>query len=223
MLPCPYIKAAGELKTKPTQHSVKELQSVGIQPDILLCRTEHELPKEQRDKIGLFCNVRPEAVILAEDVNNIYEVPLAYHEQGLDTQVCTHFSLKGKTPDLSAWHEIAHNVSNPEGEVTIAIVGKYTSLQDSYKSLGEALAHGGIANRVKVNIKWLDSNFEVIDKSYLHHLDNVSAILVPGGLAARLGRQDRGYPFCTRAKAALFWYLFCMQMAVLETAALWPV
>jgi len=217
----PYIKAAGELKTKPTQHSVKELQSVGIQPDILLCRTEHELPKEQRDKIGLFCNVRPEAVILAEDVNNIYEVPLAYHEQGLDSQVCTHFGLQGKAPDLSAWRDIAHNVSNPEGEVTIAIVGKYTSLQDSYKSLGEALAHGGIANRVKVNIKWLDSElFEVADKkSYLHHLDNVSAILVPGGFGQR-GSEGKieAIRFAREQKLPYFGICFGMQMAVLETA-----
>ena len=217
----PYIKAAGELKTKPTQHSVKELQSVGIQPDILLCRTEHELPKEQRDKIGLFCNVRPEAVILAEDVNNIYEVPLAYHEQGLDSQVCTHFGLQSNAPDLSAWREIAHNVSNPEGEVTIAIVGKYTSLQDSYKSLGEALAHGGIANRVKVNIKWLDSElFEVADKkSYLHHLDNVSAILVPGGFGQR-GSEGKieAIRFAREQKLPYFGICFGMQMAVLETA-----
>ena len=168
----PYIAAAGELKTKPTQHSVKELQSVGIQPDILLCRTEHSLPAEQRAKIGLFCNVRPDAVILAEDVRNIYEVPLAYHEQGLDGQVCTHFGMKSKIPDLSRWRDIAHNFAHPEGEVTIAIVGKYTSLQDSYKSLGEAISHGGIANKVKVNIKWLDSEvFEQEDsQSYLHHL-----------------------------------------------------
>ena len=217
----PYIKAAGELKTKPTQHSVKELQSVGIQPDILLCRTEHELPKEQRDKIGLFCNVRPEAVILAEDVNNIYEVPLAYHAQGLDNQVCAHFGLHSAEPDLGAWQEIAHNVSNPEGEVTIAIVGKYTSLQDSYKSLGEALTHGGIANRVKVNIKWLDSEiFEAEDKnSYLHHLQNVSAILVPGGFGQR-GSEGKieAIRFAREHEVPYFGICFGMQMAVLETA-----
>jgi CTP synthase len=217
----PFIKAAGELKTKPTQHSVKELQSVGIQPDMLLCRTEHELPKEQRDKIGLFCNVRPEAVILAEDVNNIYEVPLAYHAQGLDGQVCAHFGLESKTPDLTSWQEIAHNVSNPEGEVTIAIVGKYTSLQDSYKSLGEALTHGGIANRVKVNIKWLDSEiFEAEDKSsYLHHLQNVSAILVPGGFGQR-GSEGKieAIRFAREHDVPYFGICFGMQMAVLETA-----
>ena len=217
----PYIKAAGELKTKPTQHSVKELQSVGIQPDILLCRTEHELPKEQRDKIGLFCNVRPEAVILAEDVNNIYEVPLAYHAQGLDSQVCAHFGLQSAEPDLGAWQEIAHNVSDPEGEVTIAIVGKYTSLQDSYKSLGEALTHGGIANRVKVNIKWLDSEiFEAEDNnSYLHHLQNVSAILVPGGFGQR-GSEGKieAIRFAREHDVPYFGICFGMQMAVLETA-----
>ena len=217
----PYIKAAGELKTKPTQHSVKELQSVGIQPDILLCRTEHELPKEQRDKIGLFCNVRPDAVILAEDVNNIYEVPLAYHAQGLDNQVCAHFNLLSENPDLGAWQEIAHNVSNPEGEVTVAIVGKYTSLQDSYKSLGEALTHGGIANRVKVNIKWLDSEiFEAEDEnSYLHHLQNVSAILVPGGFGQR-GSEGKieAIRFAREHEVPYFGICFGMQMAVLETA-----
>ncbi len=217
----PYIRAAGELKTKPTQHSVKELQSVGIQPDILLCRTEHELPKEQRDKIGLFCNVRPEAVILAEDVNNIYEVPLAYHAQGLDSQVCAHFGLQSEEPDLGAWQEIAHNVSNPEGEVTIAIVGKYTSLQDSYKSLGEALTHGGIANRVKVNIKWLDSEiFEADDENrYLHHLQNVYAILVPVGFGQR-GSEGKieAIRFAREHDVPYFGICFGMQMAVLETA-----
>ncbi len=217
----PYIKAAGELKTKPTQHSVKELQSVGIQPDILLCRTEHFLPQEQRDKIGLFCNVRPEAVILAEDVQNIYEVPVAYHQQGLDRQVCTHFRLESKEPDLSRWKDIAYNVAHPEGEVTIAIVGKYTSLQDSYKSLGEALTHGGIANKVRVNIKWLDSEiFEAEDKSsYLHHLETVSAILVPGGFGKR-GSEGKieAIRFAREHKVPYLGICFGMQMAVLETA-----
>ena len=217
----PYIAAAGELKTKPTQHSVKELQSVGIQPDILLCRTEHSLPAEQRAKIGLFCNVRPDAVILAEDVRNIYEVPLAYHEQGLDGQVCTHFGMKSKIPDLSRWRDIAHNFAHPEGEVTIAIVGKYTSLQDSYKSLGEALSHGGIANKVKVNIKWLDSEvFEQEDsQSYLHHLENVSGILVPGGFGKR-GSEGKveAIRFAREQNVPYLGICFGMQMAVLETA-----
>ena len=217
----PYIAAAGELKTKPTQHSVKELQSVGIQPDILLCRTEHSLPAEQRAKIGLFCNVRPDAVILAEDVRNIYEVPLAYHEQGLDSQVCAHFGLKSKIPDLSCWRDIAHNFAHPEGEVTIAIVGKYTSLQDSYKSLGEALSHGGIANKVKVNIKWLDSEvFEQEDsQTYLHHLENVSGILVPGGFGKR-GSEGKveAIRFAREQTVPYLGICFGMQMAVLETA-----
>ncbi len=217
----PYIAAAGELKTKPTQHSVKELQSVGIQPDILLCRTEHSLPAEQRAKIGLFCNVRPEAVILAEDVRNIYEVPLAYHEQGLDGQVCAHFGLKSKVPNLSCWRDISHNFAHPEGEVTIAIVGKYTSLQDSYKSLGEALSHGGIANKVKVNIKWLDSEvFEQEDsQSYLHHLENVSGILVPGGFGKR-GSEGKveAIRFAREQNVPYLGICFGMQMAVLETA-----
>ena len=217
----PYIAAAGELKTKPTQHSVKELQSVGIQPDILLCRTEHSLPAEQRAKIGLFCNVRPEAVILAEDVNNIYEVPLAYHKQGLDGQVCAHFGIESKTPDLGRWQDIAYNVAHPEGEVTIAIVGKYTSLQDSYKSLGEALSHGGIANKVRVNIKWLDSEiFEhEDDKSYLHNLENVSGILVPGGFGQR-GSEGKieAIRFAREQNVPYLGICFGMQMAVLETA-----
>ena len=217
----PYIAAAGELKTKPTQHSVKELQSVGIQPDILLCRTEHSLPAEQRAKIGLFCNVRPDAVILAEDVNNIYEVPLAYHEQGLDDQVCAHFGLSSKKPDLNCWRDIAHNVAHPEGEVTIAIVGKYTSLQDSYKSLGEALSHGGIANKVKVNIEWLDSEiFEQEDcQTYLHYLENVSGILVPGGFGKR-GSEGKieAIRFAREQNVPYLGICFGMQMAVLETA-----
>ena len=217
----PYIAAAGELKTKPTQHSVKELQSVGIQPDLLLCRTEHPLSAEQRAKIGLFCNVRPDAVILAEDVRNIYEVPLAYNEQGLDGQVCAHFGMKSKIPDLSRWRDIAHNFAHPEGEVTIAIVGKYTSLQDSYKSLGEALSHGGIANKVKVNIKWLDSEvFEQEDsQSYLHHLENVSGILVPGGFGKR-GSEGKveAIRFAREQNVPYLGICFGMQMAVLETA-----
>ena len=217
----PYIAAAGELKTKPTQHSVKELQSVGIQPDILLCRTEHPLPAEQRAKIGLFCNVQPDAVILAEDVSNIYEVPLAYHKQGLDGQVCAHFGLGSKKPDLSCWRDIAHNVAHPEGEVTIAIVGKYTSLQDSYKSLGEALSHGGIANKVKVNIEWLDSEiFEREDiQSCLHHLENVSGILVPGGFGKR-GSEGKieVIRFAREQNVPYLGICFGMQMAVLETA-----
>ena len=217
----PYIKAAGELKTKPTQHSVKELQSVGIQPDVLLCRTEHELPDEQRGKIGLFCNVRGEAVILANDVSNIYEVPLAYHEQGLDTEICRHFGLEDKAPDLSRWQDINHAINNPEGEVTIAIVGKYVSLQDSYKSLSEALAHGGIANRQRVKLTWLDSELlETDDDAVIsEHLSSVDAILVPGGFGERgSAGKIRAIQFAREHKVPYLGICFGMQMAVLESA-----
>ena len=217
----PYIKAAGELKTKPTQHSVKELQSVGIQPDILMCRTEHEMPDEQRGKIGLFCNVREEAVILAHDVSNIYEVPLAYHEQGLDKQICRHFGLEYEVPDLSRWEDINNAIKNPEGEVTVAIVGKYVSLQDSYKSLTEALTHGGIANRQKVNMLWLDSEVleDVDDDVVANHLGNVDAILVPGGFGERGSKgKIRAIQFAREKNVPYLGICFGMQMAVLETA-----
>lgn len=217
----PYIKAAGELKTKPTQHSVKELQSVGIQPDVLLCRTEHELPDEQRGKIGLFCNVRGEAVILANDVSNIYEVPLAYHEQGLDTEICRHFGLEDKAPDLSRWQDINHAINNPEGEVTVAIVGKYVSLQDSYKSLSEALAHGGIANHQRVKLTWLDSELlETDDDTVIaEHLSSVDAILVPGGFGERgSAGKIRAIQFAREHKVPYLGICFGMQMAVLESA-----
>ncbi|MFL5200590.1 MAG: CTP synthase, partial [Microvirga sp.] len=151
----PFIPSAGELKTKPTQHSVAELRSIGIQPDILLCRTDREIPKDERRKLALFCNVRETAVIEARDARSIYDVPLAYHEAGLDSEVLAAFGLdSAKTPNLSRWTNISGRVHNPEGEVTIAVVGKYTGLKDAYKSLIEALHHGGIANQVKVNLEW---------------------------------------------------------------------
>ena len=217
----PYIKAAGELKTKPTQHSVKELQSVGIQPDILMCRTEQDMPDEQRGKIGLFCNVREEAVILAHDVSNIYEVPLAYHAQGLDKQICRHFGLDYEVPDLTRWETINHAIKNPEGEVTVAIVGKYVSLQDSYKSLTEALTHGGIANRQKVNMVWLDSELleDVDDAAIANHLGHVDAILVPGGFGERGAKgKIRAIQFAREKQVPYLGICFGMQMAVLETA-----
>ncbi|HFB98358.1 MAG TPA: CTP synthase, partial [Bryobacterales bacterium] len=181
----PWIPAAGELKTKPTQHSVKELRSIGIQPDILLCRADREIPENERRKIALFCNVRPSAVIQALDVASIYDVPAAYHEQGLDEEVLHAFGIDGApAPDLSRWHEISEAIHNPEGEVTIAVVGKYTGLLDAYKSLMEALTHGGIANRVKVNIRWIESEiFEKEDPA--PYLEDVHGILVPGGFGER--------------------------------------
>jgi CTP synthase len=215
----PYIAAAGEMKTKPTQHSVKELQSVGIQPDILLCRTEHPLPDDQRAKIGLFCNIRESAVVLARDVSNIYEVPLSYHNEGLDREVVRHFGLPATTPDLSAWTRICDTVANPEGEVSIAIVGKYTSLQDSYKSLGEALVHGGIANGVKVNIEWIDSELFEQEDAAVEALHHVSGILVPGGFGERGSEgKIRAVRFAREQNIPYFGICFGMQMAVLETA-----
>ena len=215
----PYIAAAGELKTKPTQHSVKELQSVGIQPDILLCRTEHPLPDDQRAKIGLFCNIRESAVVLARDVSNIYEVPLSYHNEGLDREVVRHFGLPATTPDLSAWTRICDTVANPEGEVSIAIVGKYTSLQDSYKSLGEALVHGGIANGVKVNIEWIDSQLFEQEDAAVEALHHVSGILVPGGFGERGSEgKIRAVRFAREQNIPYFGICFGLQMAVLETA-----
>ena len=215
----PFIAAAGELKTKPTQHSVKELQSVGIQPDILLCRTEHPLPDDQRAKIGLFCNIREAAVVLARDVSNIYEVPLSYHNEGLDREVARHFGLSDSAPDLAAWTRICDTMSNPEGEVSIAIVGKYTSLQDSYKSLGEALVHGGIANGVKVNIEWIDSELFEQEDAAVEALHHVSGILVPGGFGERGSEgKIRAVRFAREQNIPYFGICFGMQMAVLETA-----
>jgi CTP synthase len=215
----PFISSAGELKTKPTQHSVKELRSIGIQPDILLCRCDREVPRSERRKIALFCNVREAAVIQALDVASIYEVPLAYHREGLDREVLAAFGIKdAPPPQLSKWQSIADAIANPEGEVTIAIVGKYTGLKDAYKSLNEALFHGGIANRVKVKLEWIESEvFEREDPA--PYLENVHGILVPGGfgergsegkiLAARFARE-RGVPY--------FGICFGMQMAVIEAA-----
>ena len=215
----PFIAAAGELKTKPTQHSVKELQSVGIQPDILLCRTEHPLPDEQRGKIALFCNIRPSAVILGMDVGNIYEVPLSYHDQGLDREVIRHFNLPDEKPDLSGWARISDGLANPDSQVTIAIVGKYTSLQDSYKSLGEALVHGGIANSAKVRIEWIDSELFEKEEAAIEALHHVSGILVPGGFGERGSEgKIRAIEFARVHRIPYLGICFGMQMAVLETA-----
>jgi CTP synthase len=215
----PWIPSAGELKTKPTQHSVKELLNVGIQPHMLLCRCDRPIPENERRKIALFCNVRPEAVIAALDVDTIYAVPISYQAEGMDREVLRHFGLPHEVaPDVSRWQRIVNIVRAPEGEVRIAIVGKYTNLLDSYKSLAEALAHGGIANGVKVRLDWMDSQtFEQPDA--VERLDGVHGILVPGGFgergtegkieAVRFARE-RGVPF--------FGICFGMQMAVIEAS-----
>jgi len=214
----PWIPAAGELKTKPTQHSVKELQSVGIQPDILLCRCDREIPAESRRKIAQFCNLRPAAVIQALDVDTIYAVPLAYHAEGYDREVCRHFGLDTREPDLRRWQQVVDRIRSPEGEVTIAVVGKYTSLLDAYKSLAESLRHGGIASNVKVNLNWIDSEiFERHDA--VEHLENVHGILVPGGFGER-GSEGKiaAVKFARERKIPYFGICFGMQMAVIEAA-----
>ena len=213
----PYIPSAGELKTKPTQHSVKELRSIGIQPDILLCRTDREIPKEERRKLGLFCNVRESAVIEARDVDNIYAVPEAYHAAGLDTELLAAFNIEPKRePDLSVWRQINERIRNPEGQVTIAVVGKYTGLKDAYKSLIEALSHGGIANKVKVHLDWIESEvFEHEDPAPF--LEHVNGILVPGGFGQR-GTEGkiRAAQFARERNVPYFGICFGMQMAVIE-------
>ncbi len=216
----PFIKAAGELKTKPTQHSVKELRSIGIQPDVLLCRSEQELPKSDREKIGLFCNVSEDAVIPAYDASSIYDVPLAYHEQGLDQVVLAHFGITdAPTPDHTRWQEISRRVNHPDGEVTIAIVGKYTVLPDAYKSLSEALVHGGIANTVKVRIKWIESERFEKDEDALLSLNGVHGILVPGGFGERGAEgKIRAAQYAREHKIPYFGICYGMQMAVIELA-----
>ncbi|MFO1189015.1 MAG: CTP synthase [Alphaproteobacteria bacterium] len=215
----PWIPSAGELKTKPTQHSVKQLLNAGIQPHILLCRCDREIPPSERRKIALFCNVREEAVIPAVDVDTIYSVPSRYHAEGFDVQVCRHFGLDAsREPDLSRWDEIVHRVRAPEGEVTVAIVGKYTSLLDAYKSLAEALTHGGIANNVRVNMKWLDAEiFESPDSIF--HLEEVHAVLVPGGFGER-GAEGKiaAVRFARERQVPYFGICFGMQLAVVEIA-----
>ncbi len=215
----PYIRSAGELKTKPTQHSVKELLNVGIQANMLICRADRPIPDNERRKIALFCNLRPEGVIAALDVDTIYDVPMSYHAEGLDREVLHYFGLPHATePDLARWRHIVQAVRAPEGEVRIAVVGKYTNLLDSYKSLAEALAHGGIANRVRVVLDWMDSEiFEQPDA--VARLEGVHGILVPGGFG------ERGTPgkiaavrFARERRVPFFGICFGMQMAVIECA-----
>ncbi|WP_295531364.1 CTP synthase [Novosphingobium sp. Chol11] len=216
----PYIAAAGELKTKPTQHSVRELTGLGIQPDILLCRCEHPLPETERAKIALFCNVRKEAVIPALDAQSIYSVPLQYHGEGLDGEVLRHFGLGATAPDLARWADIVDRYQNPEGEVTIGVVGKYIGLQDAYKSLNEALVHGGMANRVKVNIRWIDAElFEKDDAEIAALLEPMHGILVPGGFGER-GAEGKiaSVRFARERKVPFLGICFGMQMACVEGA-----
>ncbi len=215
----PWISSAGELKTKPTQHSVKELRSIGIQPDVLLVRCDRPIPDSDRRKLSLFCNVRESAVIPALDVASIYDVPIAYHRAGLDVEVLNAFGINGAPqPVLDRWNYISGRVHNPEGEVTIAVVGKYTGLKDAYKSLIEALVHGGIANNVKVNIDWIESEtFEREDPA--PWLERVHGILVPGGFGER-GAEGKiaAASFARRHKVPYFGICFGMQMAVIEAA-----
>ncbi|MCC6949080.1 MAG: CTP synthase [Bradyrhizobiaceae bacterium] len=215
----PFIPSAGELKTKPTQHSVKELREIGIQPDILLCRTDREIPREERRKLSLFCNVRESAVIEARDADNIYAVPEAYHHAGLDREVLAAFGIeKAREPELSRWATINERVRNPEGDVTIAVVGKYTGLKDAYKSLIEALSHGGIANKVRVKLDWIESEiFEREDPAPF--LEHVNGILVPGGFGQRGAEgKIRAAQFARERGVPYFGICFGMQMAVIEAA-----
>jgi CTP synthase len=218
----PYIAAAGELKTKPTQHSVRELASLGIKPDVLLCRAEHPIPDGERQKIANFCNVRKEAVIPALDAPSIYSVPLQYHEEGLDAEVLRGFGITdAPAPDLSPWNDVTDRYFNPEGEVTIGVVGKYVGLPDAYKSLNEALIHGGLANRVKVNIKWIDAEiFEGENESEIvSALEPMHGILVPGGFGER-GSEGKiaSVRFARERKVPFFGICLGMQMACIEGA-----
>src|SRR6056297_2918431 len=213
----PFIPSAGELKTKPTQHSVAELRSIGIQPDILLCRCDRPIPREERRKLALFCNVRETAVIEAQDAPSIYDVPLSYHAEGLDDEVLAAFGVKEEPePDLTRWTTISQRIANPEGEVTIGIVGKYPGLKDAYKSLIEALMHGGIANRVKVNLEWIESEvFEHEDPAPF--LEGLNGILVPGGFGHRGSEgKIRAARFARERQTPYLGICFGMQMAVIE-------
>jgi CTP synthase len=217
----PYIPSAGEMKTKPTQHSVKELRSIGIQPNIILCRCDRAIPEDEKRKIALFCNVRESSVVEARDLATIYEAPLAYHAAGLDTELLRHFGVTvAPQPDLAKWTEIVKRLKTPDGEVTIAVVGKYTELKDAYKSLIEALHHGGVANNVKVNLRWVESEkFEEKGDGWVGDLHGVHGVLVPGGFGER-GSEGKiaAVTFAREHNAPFFGICFGMQMACIEAA-----
>ncbi len=215
----PYIKASGELKTKPTQHSVKELRSIGLAPDILVCRSEGPIPTKEREKLALFCNVRPDSVIAAQDLSTIYDAPLAYHREGLDQAVLDAFQISpAPKPDLAKWEDVSDRIHNAEGEVKVAIVGKYTQLEDAYKSIAEALTHGGMANRVRVKVEWVDA--EIFDtEDAAPHLEGFHAILVPGGFGER-GTEGKikAAQYAREHKVPYLGICLGMQMAVIEAA-----
>ena len=214
----PYLAASGELKTKPTQHSVKELQSIGLAPDVLVCRSEHPIPEKERAKIALFCNVRPDAVIPAYDLKTIYQAPLAYHRAGLDRAVLDAFQISpAPRPDLSRWEDVMDRLEHAEGQVNIAIVGKYTQLEDAYKSIAEALTHGGMANKVRVRADWVDS--ETLEGEGAHLLDGYHGIIVPGGFGER-GTEGMvaAARYAREKKVPYLGICLGMQMAVIEAA-----
>jgi CTP synthase len=216
----PYIPAAGEMKTKPTQHSVKELRSIGIQPQVLLCRCDRPIPENEKGKIASFCNVRPSSVIEARDVRHIYDVPEAYHEQGLDKEVLAHFRIgDAPEPDLSGWQKIATTIHNPDGEVCIGLVGKYTDVPDAYKSVAEALSHGGLANNVKVSVKLINSEEFDDEHRPLDILEGVHGIILPGGFGERGAHgKMRAARFARERKVPCFGICYGMQMSVIEAA-----
>ncbi|MEO0983893.1 MAG: CTP synthase [Pseudomonadota bacterium] len=216
----PYIPAAGEMKTKPTQHSVKELRSIGIQPDVLLCRCDRPIPETEKKKIASFCNVRPSSVIEARDLGHIYDVPAAYHAEGLDAEVLSHFRIDAAPePDLTAWNEIAHTIHNPDGSVCIGLVGKYTDVPDAYKSVVEALGHGGLANKVKVEVKLINSEEFDDEHRPLDILEGVHGVILPGGFGERGARgKMRAARFARERRIPCFGICYGMQLAVIEAA-----
>jgi len=216
----PFIAAAQELKTKPTQHSVKELLSIGIQPDILLCRTDRFLSKDLKSKIALFCNVEEEAVITAKDVASIYEVPVVFSREGVDTLVLRYLRLEAKDRDLKDWEEIVRRVYNPKAEVTIGIVGKYVEYEDSYKSLKEALVHGALAHNLKLNLNWVEAEgLETGDRTYEEQLADYDGLLVPGGFGKRgIEGMLIAIRYAREKKVPYFGICLGMQTACIEFA-----